>query len=222
MENIRTLAEEPISILAREHKAIGLLSAAESQHTILRWTIAGLLCSVLVLGAVVGQSRIEQKAKEFDPLLYLGNETEAFEYDYRNRLDFPVRGLEEVHSFLTTRKSALGHSPVVLSPPMRGVNVLGASVLDYDPRKVSAVLYLDERSADIAESSPEVVALYCYDGSFRSLAQAPKKAQNGISFQTYTSDRYNMVAFENGDETICMLMGRMSGSDLLNMASQRY
>jgi hypothetical protein len=31
-----------------------------------------------------------------------------------------------------------------------------------------------------------------------------------------------MVAFENGDETICMLMGRMSGSDLLNMASQRY
>jgi hypothetical protein len=31
-----------------------------------------------------------------------------------------------------------------------------------------------------------------------------------------------MVAFENGEDTICMLMGRMAGGDLIKMASQRY
>ncbi len=222
LESIRTLAEEPTSILAREHKALEILGAAESRQTILRWVTALLVLFGLGAAILVGQSKLEQKAKEFDPLLYLGNETEAFEYDYRNRLDFPVRGLEEVHNFLVTRRKSLGHSPAVLSPPMFGVNVLGASVLDYEPRKVSAVLYLDERSTDIGDSGPELVALYCYDGSFKSLDNAPKTDTNGHTFQTYTSNRYNMVAFENGEDTICMLMGRMAGGDLIKMASQRY
>ncbi len=222
IESIQILAEEPKSILAREHKALEILGVAESKQLLLRWLLAIIILVGVGCVLLLGQSRIEQSTKDFDPLLYLGNETEAFEYDYRNRLDFPVRGIEEVYNFLKTRKQVLGHNPVVLSPPIAGVNVLGASVLDYDPRKVSAVLYLDERSLDLADSGPEVVALYCYDGNFKSLEKAPQTNKNGQTFQSYTSKRFNMVAFENGEETICMLMGRMSGADLLKMASQRY
>jgi|GEM_PF-4953446 len=91
LETIRTLAEDPVSILAREHKVLELLAAAESKQKMLRVCLALFVLFGLCVVFLSGKNSFEHKAKAFDPLLYLGNETEAFEYDYRNRLDFAVK-----------------------------------------------------------------------------------------------------------------------------------
>lgn len=206
------LGEDPGKMALREARKMEQVRKAERSNVIFKvLNIVGLIALLAAGAYFLSISRVNED--EFRPLNYLGWETEAFEYDATGRLDFPIADIEEINGFLGSYRQ-LGFSPVVITPSRQSLRVKGATVIDYEPRKVAVVIYNDHARSD------DILALYSFKGRLKDLPKADKGNSSGLIYQTYTSDKYNIVAWEADEETIGLIVGRMSAQDLAEFAKK--
>jgi hypothetical protein len=90
-----------------------------------------------------------------------------------------------------------------------GWKVTGATILDYEIKKVLVVQY---------DRNGEKLFHYMMAGSLADLPNAPETDERGIIFRSYASDELNVVAWSVSSGMLEMLIGRRSILDLARIA----
>ena len=172
-----------------------------------RYAVVILTLAIFVFAAV--KVWLPQTYEKFKPLDYLGWEAQAFDEDPEGRLDFPSNKYEEVKAFLTAYPN-LKFNPDVLAPMNSNIMLLGATVIDYEPTKVAVVMYKQKDSQDS-------ILHFSYAGKLTDLPQAPQGNLEGFIWQSYSSEFYNLVAWENKG-VVSFFVGRQATKDLAELA----
>ena len=145
------------------------------------------------------------KTSKLNPLDYFGYEAKAFEEDPDGRLDLPSEDYKEVAGYFRVYPS-LGFVATPPSPPS-GWATVGATVLDYELSKVAKVVYRNATTKDQAY-------FFAYAGSFADLPKAEQGNERGMVYQVYTSDVYNLLAWQPSEGVLAFMVGRKSARDL--------
>ncbi len=165
---------------------------------------------VAIVAYAVTMLLLPQTYEKFKPLDYLGWEAQAFEEDPEGRLDFPSKDIDEVAAFLAAYPN-LKFRPVVLAPMKPEIEITGATVIDYEPTKVAVVMYKDKNSDD-------AIMHFSYRGRLSDLPQAPPGSVGSLTYRAFTSEYYNLVAWESSGEVTSFLVGRQGTKELAELA----
>lgn len=147
---------------------------------------------------------------QFDPLETLMYESTVLSEEGAARLDFPTSNLEEMGSFFA-RIPALEFEAPRLSKLAPGWKAEGASVIDYDVAKILVGHF-------IAPKDNEDLFVYFYRGSLSDLPRSDLGAIGEFSYQAYSSDQFNMVAWQVSEGVSGLLVSRLGAEVMADFA----
>ncbi|MFK7823525.1 MAG: hypothetical protein AB8G05_05180 [Oligoflexales bacterium] len=169
---------------------------------------------IIVLVCVFGLYKFFSPHKEEklnDPLNVLSYETLAMEEDQSGeRLYLPSKEKIEIDQYF-------GNTPNLKFKPRSLLNTglkwlpEGASIIDYEVAKIAVVQY--SRKAQTAK-----IFFFTLFGNIDNLANAEEGNEEGLVYQPYATDQLNMVVWQDSQDTLAVLVGRLSIKELAKMA----
>lgn len=208
MHSLRALVEDDASRATHE---------ATNIETVGRWEFWGnlgrrlgilgfLLAAVFALVYYV----TPPKKAAFRPLESLVYEAIAMEEDPDGRLDFPTNNLKEIQDYFNSYPE-LGFRVPNLKVPAETWQPEGAAIIDYDTAKIAASQFTNAKIQ-------EKLFFFMYDGSVTQLPKAEPGNYKGLLYQTYTSEKVNIVTWQVADGVVGMVVGHRSGPELADFA----
>lgn len=187
------------------------LQKIEDRATFWRMGFIGFLAILAIGAAYTMFAKKTFVVDNFEPLDHLSWEARAFEDDPFARLDFPSESYEEVSDFLQSYPS-LPFKPVVLDPKLmgKGFRLLGAAVIDYEPRKVTVVAYEDKLN--------DVLLHFQFKGNMKNLPDSKRISTPELTYSMYTSDDHNVIVWEGENSTLSFFTGKDDPKKLASYA----
>ncbi|MDD1421468.1 hypothetical protein MEO40_20555 [Dolichospermum sp. ST_sed1] len=168
---------------------------------------ATFLIITLAIIAITVQALTTKKAEKFDPLQYVEYEALGLENAETNKLNFPTSDRAEVVAFFE-KSPQIKEKPTVLNPFGGGWKIEGASFIDYETAIMSVIQYGRENEI-------EKLFHFSYKGKLSDLPKTPVGEVSGFKYQTYASEKLNLIAWENKEkELVYMLVGHRAAEEL--------
>lgn len=152
------------------------------------------------------------KKVKFNPLQYVEYESLEYENSDSNSMDFPSDSRAEVAAFFKASQK-LKKRPEVLKSFGGGWKIEGASFIDYDTDVMAVVQYGKP-------SSDEKIFHYSYEGLLEDLPKTAIGDLGGFKYQTYASEKLNLVAWQHKEGLVYLLVGHRSAEDLAKFAKR--
>jgi hypothetical protein len=192
-----------------EASEIAEVERSEMWSNILRRSVLSALLLALVGGAIY--FFMPRNAAKFDVIEYIGYEAIALEEDPEGRTNLPSSDLEEIKQFVST-VPGLNYRPAILRP-LKGWNPEGVSIIDYDVMKVIAVNYVSP------ERGQEHLHHFMIGGSMSDIPFKGEEADyRGIRYRVYSSDKLNILVWQQTPDMIAALAGHRSSPELAELA----
>jgi hypothetical protein len=172
-----------------------------------------LVITAIILGFFYSVYAIltpEKKAR-FDALQYLGYEALTMAQHPEGRIDLPSNSLSDVQDYFNS-SPVFDHKPQILRPAA-GWKIDGASIIDYELVKVAVVQYTDGKSG-------EKLFQFAYVGQLTDLPRAEPGDFMGIKYHAYTSDRINLIAWQQSEQVVSFLASRMAAETMAQFVKQ--
>jgi hypothetical protein len=205
MEKLRSLVASAEIRHTQEAQRIEEISAFSARRRLRRQlAFAGVALAVVFAVVYTGAPR---KTK-FNVLETLSYESLALIEDGKERLDLPSDNIEEVKEYLANYPD-LGPpaKAKVLTAKASGMSIEGATVLDYDSTRVAVVVYSDPVKRDR-------ILYFTLPGETGDLPKAEPGNFQGLIYQTYASDRLNMIAWNPTPGVLAIAAGSRGATDL--------
>ncbi len=206
MDAIRRLLQDDETRQMTEMSQIDTLEKKESRFDILKKIALIAVAAGLIAAAVY--FFMPTRPKDFPILEYLAYETIAIQED-NGRLNIKTTQDSELKDFIKASPVAL--NTVVLQDP--GFKPVGASLIDYDTKKVMAFFYAQDKNS---------VVEFITSGNLGMLPTAERARSGNLSYSVYANDRVNFVVFENGKDTLVFLAGQMAAAELVKLAANLH
>lgn len=209
MHKIHELVEDDAARANHEAAEIEEVGRSELKGNGKRFVILTLLFFGLVFGAWY-RFRPEPKPtfKALDALLY---ESIVMTEDPKGRLDFPTDKLDELNQYFQNYPN-LGFTAKMMKTLPAEWSPTGGTVIDYDAVKIMAVQFSSSKTQ-------ERQYLFFYPGKLSQLPKSDIGNANGIIYQTYASDRLNIVAWESTPgKVVGMVIGARGAKELAEFA----
>ncbi len=127
-----------------------------------------------------------------------------------SRLNLPSNDVNEIVEYFA-QHPGLEFSPMALRPLPPDWRPDGASVMDYEPVKVSVVQYFNA-------TRKEYLFVFSYKAKLSDLPKAQPGNVDGLIYQTYASEQLNVIAWQSAPDTVSMVVGRGAAPDLARFA----
>lgn len=187
----------------QEARKIEEISSYEARRRLMRQlAFAAVVLAVVFFAVYKGAPR----KSGINVLEVLSYESLAMVEDGKERLDLPSDNIEEVKEYLGSYPE-LGFRPRVLTANTTGMSIEGATVLDYDSTKVAVVLYTDPNKRDR-------ILHFSLAGQTGDLPRSEPGNFQGLIYQTYASDRLNMIAWNPAPGVLSIAAGTRGATDL--------
>jgi hypothetical protein len=136
-----------------------------------------------------------------------------------SRLDLPTSSLEEITAFVTNNK-VLDFRPHVLENNPAGWEPEGASVIDYDKVKVTAIQFASKNfTYDYgAHKVKERLLYFNFKGDISMLPKTTPQDINGFKYYPYATGDQNIVCWQVYGNVVGMLVGHRSAEALARIA----
>lgn len=208
MRRIHELVEDDAARANNEAAEIDEVGKSEMKGNAFRF-IALLLIFGFLFGGAYFVFRPAPKAafKALDSLLY---EAIVMSEDAEERLAFPTDKVEELNQYFQ-RYPELGFAPKPLKTLPAEWKAGGGTVIDYETAKIMAVQF---QSANTNEK----LYIFLYPGKLSQLPKSDVGNANGIVYQTYASDRLNVVAWSVNSDVTGMVIGSRGARELADFA----
>lgn len=172
--------------------------------------IAFVILTAAIIFAVIDFFSPPKRA-EFDALQSLVYEAIAMEDSAEVRLDFPSGDYNDVKDFFA-KNHQLQVKPPVLIPKGSAWKLEGAGVIDYDVAFISVVQYGNEQLK-------ENLFHFTYEGELSDLNRSETGEVDGFKYQAYGSDKINLIAWQQSEGLVSMLVGHRAANDLAKIVS---
>lgn len=207
---LRALVQDPEVKVTQENIRIEQIGRGEWISTwVRRIALGGLIVGII---AGLAWKFLPRSGPVFKPLEYLGYEALAMEEETQGRLDLPTNDIKDIRQYLANYPG-LDYKPRTLKTVPERWQPRGVSVIDYEVAKVAAVVYANVETK-------EKLFHFSFMGNLSDLPSADGSTMNGIRFQTYGSDQFNLVAWQHGYGVVSLLVGRRSTAELFELAAQ--
>jgi hypothetical protein len=192
-----------------EASEIAEVERSEMWSNILRRSVLSALLLAIVGGAIY--VFMPRNAAKFDVIEYIGYEAIALEEDPEGRVNLPSSDLEEIKQFVSS-VPGLSFRPTILRS-LSGWNPEGVSIIDYDVMKVIAVNYVSP------ERGQEHLHHFMIGGRMSDLPFKGEEADyRGIRYRVYSSDKLNILVWQQTPDMIAALAGHRSSPELAELA----
>jgi hypothetical protein len=209
MRELHSLVVNDAARVAHENKDIESAGRSVVIQNVLRQILLAALVVALATAAYVYLK--PQPRVEFSPLDTLVYEALAMEEDPAGRIDLPTAELSEVIDYVNTYPE-LGYRLPNFKDLSSEWRVEGGSVIDYDLAKIAMLVYKKEGSGENA-------FVFTYKGDLRDLPEAERGNIKGLVYQTYASQKVNVVAWQMPDGLVGMIVGHQAAPKLAEMAA---
>lgn len=172
----------------------------------------GFLAFSLIVLLFLGYKYLGPKSLEppFVPLDSLSYEAIAMEEDQSGtRLYLPSEDLGEIKEYLR-ENSNLGFKPKVFKRLLVGWKYDGASIIDYGNRHIAVVQYQDQKD--------NLLFHFTLNYQIHDLPDSEQGNYLGLVYQPYGTDQMNIIAWQQDDQTLGVLVGRSSVKKLAEFA----
>jgi len=203
IEKLKNLVASAEVRHTQEAQRIEEISSFEARRRAVRKLVFAGVALAAIFGIVYKMAPRKQAINTLEVLSY---ESLALVEDGRERLDLPTDNIQEVREYLASYPE-LGFSPKVIAASASGMGIEGASVLDYDPTKVAVVVYNDPKRQDR-------ILYFTMAGETGDLPRAEPGNFQGLIYQTYASDRLNMIAWNAGPGILGIAAGSRGAAEL--------
>jgi hypothetical protein len=151
----------------------------------------------------------EKKApfKALDSLIY---EAIVMAEDPEGRLDFPTDKIEELNSYFK-RYPELRFDPKSMREPGGEWELNGGTVIDYELAKIIAVQFN-------GKNNREKLYLFLWNGELEQLPKSEAGNFQGLVYQAYASDKWNIVAWQVAPGVNGMMVGHPGAKELAELA----
>ena len=203
MEKLKDLVASSEIRHTQEAQRIDEISTFEAKRRLMRQlAFAGIVLAIVF--AVVYKSA--PRKPQLNTLDVLSYESVALVEDGKVRLDLPTDNLDEVKEYLGSYPD-LGFKPKILTAKSTGLNIEGASVLDYDSTKVAVVVYSDPKRQD-------KILHFSMSGETADLPKSEPGNFQGLIYQTYASNSLNMIAWNSAPKILSIAAGSRGALEL--------
>lgn len=186
----------------------------------------------------IGRNFVPQPLIDFDPVKDLAHEAQALEARYNERLELQSNNADDVREFFLNYPKFEWSDNMLRLPASRGWALLGASVLDYEIVKISAVAYsrplagkdiLEEEVETISDDGLEtrievvrrkiprkdILVHFSFESSEDYLPSSLDPTQyKSIQYYTYVSDDYNIIMWRHL-ERYNLILGRIAPTEMV-------
>lgn len=208
MHAIHELVEDDATRANHESHDIDDIGRVERFGNAFRFTLLIALFGFLVWGGfyLFGP---EKKApfKALDSLIY---EAIAMSEDLDGRLDFPTDKIDEVNSYFK-RYPGLGFVPKTMSEAGKDWELSGATVIDYEVAKIAGVQFNNRNTR-------EKMFLFLWNSELEYLPKSEPGNYQGLMYQSYASDKWNIIAWQAAPGVTGMMIGHGGAKDLAETA----
>ena len=208
MHDIHDLVEDDATRANHESLDIKDMGRSEFFGNAVRFVLLFAFFGVLAWGGfrLFGP---EPKAafKALDSLIY---EAIVMAEDSEGRLDFPTDKVDEVNHYFK-RSPSLGFVPKSLAEPGHDWELNGATIIDYDVAKIMAVQFN-------GRNTREKMFLFLWAGKLELLPKSEPGNYQGMIYQTYASDKWNIIAWQADAGVTGMIVGQRGAKDLAEIA----
>jgi len=151
----------------------------------------------------------EKKApfKALDSLIY---EAIVMAEDPEGRLDFPTDKLDELNSYFK-RYPDLGFAPKPLREAGGEWELNGGTVIDYEVSKIIALQFT-------GGNNRQKLFLFLWMGNVEQLPKSEQGNFQGLVYQSYASDKWNIIAWQAAPGVTGMMVGHGGAKDLAELA----
>lgn len=146
----------------------------------------------------------------FSPLELVTYEAVAMMEEPMQRLALTTNDDLEIKEYLSNDPQ-IKFDPVNLNPGSSEWIAQGASIIDYDTLHMAVTEYH-------LSAGNETVFLFQAEGNLKSLPAAEPGNFDGLIYQAYESEFFNVIAWNAPGDSIGYLVGRMSAPDLAKLA----
>ena len=172
-----------------------------------RWLVSAIL---LILCTAFLYTYFAKKEMGFDPIQALPYEALQMEEDTDlARLDLPSSDMQELASFFA-KHAGLKFTPFMLKVPADW-QALGATIIDYDVAKIAATRFVNT-------DTKEPLFHFAFGGRLEDLSPSSPGRIDQFIYQTYASDRINLIVWQQDPQTLGMLAGHLKAEDLAKLA----
>ncbi len=206
--HLRALVQDQTVRETQEARKIDEVGRREVVSRVSRWT--AVLALLVIVGGILYYVFRSPAREKFVPVVNLSYEAMAMIEDPEGRLLFPSTSIEEITKYLNASRN-LGFSPLVLKSFSQSWVPEGATIIDYEVAKIAVVEYKNTESK-------EKLFHFAFKGTLSDLPKAEPGNYRGLIYQTYSSDKINIIAWQHKKDVISFLVGRRSAPELATLA----
>ena len=208
LAELHDLIETPDLRKTHELKLIENMSRSEFYSSVRRRLAIGLILAVIV-SIVYGYLKPASMVK-FAPLDLITYESVAMMEEPLQRLALTSDDPVEVLEYLSNDPQ-LKFKPRILNPNDTDWGIQGASIIDYENFHMSVTQY-----HNVAIN--ETVFFYLIPGTIKDMPASEPGNYNGLIYQAYESELFNIIVWPLTETTLGYLVGRLSAPDLAKFA----
>ena len=214
-------------------------SAHKLRSTVRNLLIYGVL---MFLGYQFAQLFLPSKEVKFAPLESFYYETLAFEEDLGDRIDMRTDSLDDVKEFFKNYPDFYASNATLAD--VKGWNLEGASVIDYEIAKIGAVVYtkpipgqkdtiieekerfdenglpLPTKEVKTRVQSKDILVQYSFQSDYNRFPEVEFTKAGSLEFSTYESDKLNMIMWRE-DDLYHVMSGRIAPVEMAKFAASR-
>jgi len=210
MEQLWNLVQEPEARQTRELQKIDEVGRVEFFSNLRRRALLIFVLAAAVFGLVY--TFTGKRLPEFEYLEYIRYEALAVDRGEQAEEDWDLAD-NNVRNILELFKLDMGlkFTPSVLDvkSPWKSV---GGSILDYDSKKITMVQY---------KSGIDSMYYFSSSGTVSDLPTSAPGSIGGMTYQTYSSEYYNIIAFEPKPGTLSFIVGRLGAEEMAKLAANQ-
>lgn len=180
-----------------------------SKSMMQRWLFAAIL---LVIAAAFFYTYFARRELGFDPIQALPYEALMMEEDRELTMDISSSKIPDLESFFTKQKKDFDFSPYIIEVPKEW-EAQGSSIIDYDFVKI-AVTRFHNSSVD------KSLFHFVFAGRLEELSPSSQGRLDHFLYQTYTSDKMNVIVWQHNPGTLAMLVARLRFSELAQLGAK--
>jgi len=208
---INSLVEAPDVRHTQEVQKIAEVERNVWWSTLRRRAFIIVVICIGVFGVVYFNTAPNRLA-DFQPLEVLSYEALAFHEDHVDRIALPSGELSDIRDYFK-RDPSLGFQPAVLSRLPAEWQPIGATIIDYEVVKVTAVMFVHHRTGDS-------MMHFAMPGQLADLPSTDSGNYRGLIYQAYTQEGIqNFIAWQQGAGVLGVLVSRMTDEQMAAIAS---